>query len=371
VVTCTRAALAAGTSAPTIDLAVTAPAQAGSLTNTASVSSDTTDPDPTDDSDSVTTSVTARANLSIVKSGPATVAAGGSVTYALDVFNAGPSDAVAVTVTDALPTGVAFVSASGTGWTCGQAAGVVTCTRPALPTGTSAPTITVVVTAPAQAGTLVNTAIVSTLTIDPVPGNNSSSVSTSVTAVADLSIVKSGPATVTAGGSASYSLAVANAGPSDAVNVSVTDTLPAGTAFVSAAGTGWTCGQVTGVVTCTRAVLAVGPAPAITIVVTAPAQGGSITNSAEVSSDTTDPDPSDDSDSVTTTVEASADLSITKSGPVSVTAGGPVTYALTVANAGPSDAVNVSVTDTLPAGTACVSATGTGRTSGQSASPET
>ena len=57
-----------------------------------------------------------------------------------------------------------------------------------------------------------------------------------MTASADLSIVKSGPATVVAGGSVSYSLVVANNGPSDAANLSVTDTLPAGVTFVSATG---------------------------------------------------------------------------------------------------------------------------------------
>ena len=51
--------------------------------------------------------------------------------YQVDVANAGPSDAAAVTVTDTLPAGVTFVSATGTGWTCTNAGNVsVTCTRP-------------------------------------------------------------------------------------------------------------------------------------------------------------------------------------------------------------------------------------------------
>jgi uncharacterized repeat protein (TIGR01451 family) len=96
---------------------VTAPAQATTLTNTASVSSTTADPDPTDNSDTATTTVTALADLSVVKTGPANVVAGGTVTYTLDVSNAGPSNAAALTVIDTLPAGVTFVSASGTGWT--------------------------------------------------------------------------------------------------------------------------------------------------------------------------------------------------------------------------------------------------------------
>ena len=96
--------------------------------------------------------MTASADVSIVKSGPPTVTAGGSVTYTFAVANAGPSDAANLTVTDTLPAGVTFVSASGGGWTCTNSGNVsVTCTRPTLAAGATAPTITVVVTAPAQA----------------------------------------------------------------------------------------------------------------------------------------------------------------------------------------------------------------------------
>ena len=67
--------------------------------------------------------------------------------------------------------------------------------------------------------------------------------------------------TLTPGGNVSYALVVNNAGPSQATGVSVTDTVPAGLSFVSAGGTGWACGQAAGLVTCTRATLALGPAP--------------------------------------------------------------------------------------------------------------
>ena len=96
-------------------------------------------------------------------------------------------------------------------------------------------------------------------TADPNLGNNTSTAVTTVTPSADLSVVKTGPATVTAAGSVTYTLAVNNAGPSDAANVSVTDTLPAGVTFVSAVGTGWACTNVASTsVTCTRATLATG-----------------------------------------------------------------------------------------------------------------
>ena len=365
VVTCTRASLTTG-AAPTITINVTAPAAAGSLVNTATVSAATTDPDLTNNTDQITTTVTAVADLSLVKTGPATVAAGGAVAYTLAVSNGGPSTATSVSVADTLPAGVSFVSASGTGWTCGQAAGVVTCTRASAPTG-AAPTITINVTAPAAAGSLVNTATVSAATTDPDLTNNTDQITTTVTAVADLSLIKTGPATVAANGAIAYTLAVSNGGPSTATSVSVADTLPAGVSFVSASGTGWTCGQAAGVVTCTRASLALGAAPAITVNVTAPASAGSLVNTATVSAATTDPDLTNNTDQITTTVTAVADLSLTKTGPATVAAGGAVAYQLAVSNGGPSAATTVSVSDTLPPGVGFVSASGTGWTCGEAA----
>ena len=124
---------------------------------------------------------------------------------------------------------------------------------------------------------------------------------------ADLSITKTGPASVTAGGAVAYQLAVANNGPSAAANVSVTDTLPAGVTFVSvnASNGGWTCSNAGNAsVTCTRATWTSGASTTFTINVTAPAQGGTMTNSATVSSNTPDPTPSNNTSSINTTVKA-------------------------------------------------------------------
>ena len=52
-----------------------------------------------------------------------------------------------------------------------------------------------------------------------------------------------------------------------------------------------------------------------------------------------------------------ADLSITKTGPATAQSGGTITYTLSVSNAGPFDAHNVTVDDPLPAGETLVSAT--------------
>jgi uncharacterized repeat protein (TIGR01451 family) len=88
---------------------------------------------------------------------------------------------------------------------------------------------------------------------------------------------------------------VSNSGPNPAPSVVVSDTLPAGARFVTAAGDGWSCSEAAGVVTCNRSTLAVGIAPRLTIAVLAPSVKGEVTNSVSVRSDLFDSSPADDS----------------------------------------------------------------------------
>jgi uncharacterized repeat protein (TIGR01451 family) len=123
---------------------------------------------------------------------------------------------------------------------------------------------------------------------------------------ADLSVNKTSSApTVAVGAPFSYTINVSNLGPATATSVSLVDTLPAGVGFVSASGTGWTCGQLAGVVTCTLPTLAVGAANPITINVTAPTSATITSNTATVSSATTDPNPANNSSTAVVTVATS------------------------------------------------------------------
>ncbi len=331
------------------------------MTNDVSVTADTADPDPSNNVDSLDTVVSASADLAIDKSGPATAGAGETVMYELDVSNLGPSDADTVEVTDTLPAGVFFESASGSGWLCVNAGDAsVTCTRPSLAAG-PAPPITIEVTAPEAATVLTNEVEVLASTPDPDLSNNDDSVDTTITALADLSVSKGAPASVGPGESVLYTLDVSNAGPSDAADVSVTDALPAGVTFASAMGAGWLCSNDGNTsVTCTRPALAVGPAPSISVEVSAPERAATLVNGASVSAVTADPDGSNNSDSATTEVAGAADLSLAKTGPASVDVGGEISYRLTVNNAGPDAASDVVVTDMLPDGVTYVSAQGDG-----------
>src|SRR2546425_381911 len=126
-----------------------------------------------------TSVVIAQADLSITKTdNPDPVNAGATLTYTVTVTNGGPSTAANVQVTDNLPPGVTFQSASGTGWTCVQAGGVVTCAGGSVAPG-GAPPITITVT-PAICGTLTNRATVSSTTIDRSEANNTATATTTV-----------------------------------------------------------------------------------------------------------------------------------------------------------------------------------------------
>jgi uncharacterized repeat protein (TIGR01451 family) len=175
---------------------------------------------------------------------------------------------------------------------------------------------------------------------------------------------------VTAGANVTYTLVAANAGPSTATSITVTDTLPAGAVFQSAAGTNWTCNQASGVVTCTRANIPSSSVRTISVVVKAPAANGTLTNTAAVAAATADPTPANNTESESTTVTGGvtrADFdAVRRARPCS--RGRDLTYTLNVANAGLEAATAPSSPIRL-AGAGFVSATGGGCTCSQASGP--
>lgn len=172
---------------------------------------------------------------------------------------------------------------------------------------------------------------------------------TTVNAVADLAISKIDDVDPAGAGTPlTYTITVDNNGPSDALDVVVTDTLPAGLTFVSTTG----CAEdPNGVPTCTLGTLVAGAQAQITVLVNIdPTTNGTITNTASVATSTTDPNGADNSVDEDTDVQAIADLSIIKSDSMDPVAGQSFTYTVDVANAGPSTATAVEVTDVLPSG---------------------
>ena len=139
---------------------------------------------------------------------------------------------------------------------------------------------------------------------------------------------------------------VANQGPSPATGVAVTEVLSAGLAFESAAASQGSYDSATGLWTVGS--LANGGSAGLTITARV-TQAGTVTNTASVTdSDQPDPDPTDNTASVTLTTETIADLAITKTLTGTAIPGLATTYTIVVTNLGPSPVTAASVTDTVP-----------------------
>src|SRR5262249_2724464 len=123
---------------------------------------------------------------------------------------------------------------------------------------------------------------------------------------ADLAVTASGPSSVTAGTTATYTITLTNNGPSAAQGVVLTDTLPAGSTFVSLTQTSGTdafpLSQSGGTATETAtANIAAGSSDTFSLVVLASATltpGTNFSNTASVSGTTSDPNPANNSATV-------------------------------------------------------------------------
>jgi uncharacterized repeat protein (TIGR01451 family) len=128
--------------------------------------------DPNLDNNSVTAAVTVSntiTDLNLHMTAPASVAPGVNATFNLTVYNGGPLDATGVVLTQTLPAGFTFVSASGDGTCSGTS--IVTCTlNSTLTYGVSA-TVQITATAGA-AGLYLTTASVSANEADSYIYNN-------------------------------------------------------------------------------------------------------------------------------------------------------------------------------------------------------
>jgi uncharacterized repeat protein (TIGR01451 family) len=138
------------------------------------------------------------ADLGITKAdSPDPVGVGSALTYTIQVQNLGPDQATGVTVTDQLPKGVDFVSATASSGQCASKGKKVTCALGSLSAPTvnygSPPTVTISVV-PRKVGTISNTASVKGGQKDPVAANNKATATTSVIAPATCRGV---PATMT------------------------------------------------------------------------------------------------------------------------------------------------------------------------------
>ena len=340
-------------------------------------------------SDSDTANATA--NVSIVKAGPASIIPGAPISYTLTIRNAGPSAANGTTFNDVMPASITGVTAS-----CGSATGGAVCPGSVTVAGntvsgtiaTMPPNSSVVVTINGTTSSSVNASIANTATVsppsgttDPTPGNNTSTATTTIQPI--VNITKTVDATtVIPGGTVHYTITVTNTGPVAANNTLVTDPLPNGITAQT-----WTCIGMAGAVCPTAA-----GSGAISQTVTALPSGGSIVYTVTATVSTTPPANINNTATATpqngacSPADTPAPCSATASLPpvpqigvsktantTTVTPGGTITYTVVVSNTGVVPADGTPVDDPMAAGiasqtwtcsasagAACTTASGTG-----------
>jgi uncharacterized repeat protein (TIGR01451 family) len=214
-------------------------------------------------------------DLSMTLSGnPTEVASGQALSYSAVVSNLGPSPAVSLRLTQTLPPGAIFVSATGDGWACAETSGTVTCDYANDLVAGESTLFATTALAPASPGTTISsTASATSLFGDPAPANNSATATNAVILAADLSVALAGtPAEVGPRQALAYVASITNLGPDPATSVRYSQDLPPGAVFVAAAGDGWTCGESAGVVICDLASLAAATTAAVVdVTISAPA----------------------------------------------------------------------------------------------------
>jgi uncharacterized repeat protein (TIGR01451 family)/fimbrial isopeptide formation D2 family protein len=280
-----------------IEVAVASDAAAGSITNTATASSGTTDPDLTNNTDTASVTVGQESDIALTDTLSGIPRIGNPLHFNLKVHNNGPSDAQNVVVTDRIPAGLDNIDTTvGTdpAWTCVIGATdpttgtLVTCTLTGtLLDGADAPNLEITGTVEVGAyPSVTDDANVTTSTPETTLTNNAAAVTAPIPAMVGLNLTKTHTGNITAGGTGTYLLTVTNNGMTEEPNAyTVTDTLPNELSYKSYSGTGVTCTDAANIVTCVFApTLAVGDTTSVTLLlnVTSTARG-TIVNTAAVS----------------------------------------------------------------------------------------
>lgn len=379
-------------------IVVTVPSIATTLSNTVTSTRNEPDNNPSNDTATELTTVVLSSDLRMTKTDSVDpVSQGQNYSYTLAVRNLGPNPhpvTETVTVTDNIPLGMRLRSVpTGTGWSCVSSAGTsfpqngpltVTCTRSgsnALNVNADFPTISVPVLALAS-GTVVNEATIVSSMPDNNSSNNTALESTNVSQAADLSIAKTIPSSPPLGAGQSYTYTITPrlvVGETLGGLITVTDPLPNAIqvitepTVINSAGT-WDC-DYTPAQTVPFVVSAGNP---VSLVCTSnssyansdlaalkladiqfgfmPESGGTLTNTANIAiAGVADPVAGNNNSSVTRTVNAGADLRISKvsTGSSTKAINTNFEYRLDYRNAGPAvipSGNTVSVVDQLPAG---------------------
>jgi uncharacterized repeat protein (TIGR01451 family) len=208
---------------------------------------------------------------------PDPVVAGSNLTYTITVTNLasgnGGPHASGVRISNSLPVGLTFVSASASQGTCTHASGLVICDLGTLTNLTRA--TAAIVVRPTVVGTVNNTIAVHANGPDADFNDNVVAVGTTVLPSADLEVLLAeSQDPVNAGAILTYTVTVTNRGPAGATLVRVTNNLPASCTFVGVTQpVGGACTNSGLVVRCDFSTIAANTAASFTITAR-PATGG-------------------------------------------------------------------------------------------------
>lgn len=294
------------------------------------------------------------ADLSVVKQSNEPIATPGEIfSYTIVVSNLGPDAAENVLLMDNIPAFILNPEFSVNGgvtfqpWTGSLSLGT-----------TEAEGVRVVIirgiVSTSATGTIANTATVSSPTLDPNLANNTSTIETPIETPieADISVIKTAsPNPATPGGLITYTLVVSNAGPNDAQNVVLTDSIPPSIIGVEFSINGgitfnpWTGSLSLGTLPdeTSRTVLIRGTV--------SPSATGCINNTAIVTSTTPDPNLINNVSSICVESETEieeADISVVKiASSRKACVGSCLEFTIIVSNTGPNAAQNVTLIDNV------------------------
>jgi large repetitive protein len=325
------------------------------LTNSVVVHGNEGDLVTENDTAQATTTVGPAADLAIAKTaGGAT--AGGTASWTIVVENHGPSTGDPVTVSDSLPAGTTFRSATPSQGSCSAAGDGVSCNLGALASGASAQISVVADVAPGTAGQeLRNQATVSAPQADPDPSNNKSEAVTKIGEPApggpNLALTKTASTErPQLGKPFSYRIAVRNVGDRPARRVRVVDTLSDAVRLRSVAASKGRCESEGAKATCSLGTLAPGAQATVKLVVI-PTRPGLLRNTASATTDGSDVQPRNNRGVAGVRVTAPrASWKISKRAARRAVRGGEtVRFAITV-RAGNRAVANARVCDPLPGG---------------------
>ncbi|MCR9016836.1 DUF7507 domain-containing protein [Aquiflexum gelatinilyticum] len=286
------------------------------------------------------------------------VQAGGEILYTINVVNNGPDAATNVTVTDVLPVGTSFVTATNGGT---FQAGTVTWEFPSIAAGeTQVLTVRVLVNLGVTEGTVLINKAQASSPDDPaspkVSNNAQVTVLKGIKPIIDITKTSSG-STVRLGETITYTIRVSNSGNAFATGVAISDVLPTGTTFVSTNRGGV---HSNGTVNWNIGLLSPGQTIDITLVVLVNGNfvGGEVLSNIATAVSPSDPDtPKNSAPSQVTVEEVKPEIEVTKKANApTVFAGEFISYTIEVTNFGTAPATNVTITDQLPAGTFFISA---------------